>query len=294
MRKATKEAKVHTSWINDNVAYDEATRQFVERALTGPTAPRFLASLLPFQARVARLGMINSLAQVLLKATVPGVPDFYQGTELWDLTLVDPDNRRPVDFDRRMALLDAIERWLPPLVPPDPEGAPAGAPASASAVAPASVPAAPFSDTDQSARLAAVTEMLREWRDGRVKLYVTASLLRLRRLWPELFLRGDYVPLDTDLSVDAGLVAFARTHQHRTLIVIAPRLVSRVTNEEHWLPCGSLSWRASRVLLPAGFGARRYRNLFTGEDVRPAQHEDAEWIFAGDALRTMPVALLIG
>src|SRR5690606_19851364 len=101
MLKAVREAKVHTSWINQNRAYEDAVVQFVralfERGEKGP----FLSELIPFAQRLARFGLFNSLSQTLLKLTVPGVPDIYQGNELWDFSLVDPDNRRPVDYTRR-------------------------------------------------------------------------------------------------------------------------------------------------------------------------------------------------
>jgi (1->4)-alpha-D-glucan 1-alpha-D-glucosylmutase len=112
MLKAAKEAKVHTSWIQDNEQYDAALVSFVERTLRGPSAIRFLESFAPFAHLVARAGMINSLAQVLLKIASPGVPDFYQGSELWDLNLVDPDNRRPVDYARRATWLEELRPLL--------------------------------------------------------------------------------------------------------------------------------------------------------------------------------------
>jgi len=99
MTKAVKEAKLRSSWINPDEAYENAVARFVEHVLTGPAAARFLPAFVPFQERVARVGLVNSLSQVVLKIASPGVPDFYQGTELWDLSLVDPDNRRPVDRD---------------------------------------------------------------------------------------------------------------------------------------------------------------------------------------------------
>jgi (1->4)-alpha-D-glucan 1-alpha-D-glucosylmutase len=105
MIKAAKEAKVYTSWISPDAAYDQAIGDYVRGVLTGVTAKKFLASFLPFQQRIARLGMVNSLAQVVLKIASPGVPDFYQGTERWDLSLVDPDNRQPVDFTQSARLL---------------------------------------------------------------------------------------------------------------------------------------------------------------------------------------------
>jgi (1->4)-alpha-D-glucan 1-alpha-D-glucosylmutase len=108
MAKAVREAKIHTSWIHQDVAYEEAVDRFVRRTLTGATAPRFFQAFLPLQRRLAQAGAVNSLAQLVLKLSSPGVPDFYQGTELWDLSLVDPDNRRPVDFDARAAALASL------------------------------------------------------------------------------------------------------------------------------------------------------------------------------------------
>ena len=103
MIKALREAKVHTSWLSPDEEYEAAVVRFVEAILDRAGRP-FLPAFEPFQARVAELGIYNSLAQLLIKITAPGVPDFYQGTELWDLTLVDPDNRRPVDYARRGVL----------------------------------------------------------------------------------------------------------------------------------------------------------------------------------------------
>src|SRR3989442_123776 len=108
MLKAAKEAKLHTSWISDNRAYDDALAGFVKQSLNGPNSQTFVAAFRPLAARVARLAMVNSLAQLVLKLASPGVPDFYQGSELWELSLVDPDNRRPVHVAQRPRLLDAL------------------------------------------------------------------------------------------------------------------------------------------------------------------------------------------
>ena len=126
--------------------------------------------------------MVNGLSQVALKIGSPGVPDFYQGSELWDLSLVDPDNRRPVDFGRRRALLAEVEKVVG-----------LGGPE----------------------RVAAVAAMMAHWRDGRIKLLVTALGLRLRHDWPDVFLSGGYLPLVTDVTVPAGLVAFVRIQDDR-------------------------------------------------------------------------------
>jgi (1->4)-alpha-D-glucan 1-alpha-D-glucosylmutase len=110
MTKASREAKVYTSWVNPDHEYEEAVRQFVAAVLNRSEANDFLDDFLPFQRRIAQYGMYNSLAQLLIKITAPGVPDFYRGTELWDFNLVDPDNRRPVDFGTRQTVLAAVRQ----------------------------------------------------------------------------------------------------------------------------------------------------------------------------------------
>ncbi|RPJ83828.1 MAG: malto-oligosyltrehalose synthase, partial [Acidobacteria bacterium] len=201
MLKAVHEAKVHTSWINPNENYDQGVAAFVERSLTGPTSKRFLAALDPLRRRVARLGALNSLAQLVLKATAPGVTDIYQGTELWDLSLVDPDNRRLVDYETRMRMLDDMEE----------------------AFSCAAVDAGP---SDAAAQERFVGGLVDEWRDDRIKLFVTAAVLRLRRSRPDLFLRGDYVPLAVEMAVAASLVSFARVRENDALVVAVPRLAA--------------------------------------------------------------------
>jgi (1->4)-alpha-D-glucan 1-alpha-D-glucosylmutase len=109
MNKALHEAKRNTSWINPNPEYDQAAAEFIARILDPDSAGDFLADLESFQQTVSHFGMFNSLAQTLLKVTAPGVPDTYQGTELWDFSLVDPDNRRPVDYDLRRRLLESLD-----------------------------------------------------------------------------------------------------------------------------------------------------------------------------------------
>jgi len=153
-----------------NEEYEEAVASFADALLSG--ANLFLEEFLPFQRKVARLGALNSLSQTLLKLTAPGVPDVYQGNELWDFSLVDPDNRRPVDYGLRNGLLADLKRMDP----------------------------------------ADARSVLEEdaWEDGRPKLYLTWKALELRRDMPELFERGEYVPLGTEGEMHDRLVAFAK------------------------------------------------------------------------------------
>jgi (1->4)-alpha-D-glucan 1-alpha-D-glucosylmutase len=260
MSKAVKEAKLHSSWINPNEPYEQAVADFVEKALTGDGAAAFLRDFLPFQDRIARSGMVNSLAQVALKIASPGVPDFYQGTELWDVTLVDPDNRRPVDYDQRRSALQAADDVL-------------------------SRPAAE--------RAEALRTLLARWPDGIVKTVVTTAGLRARQDAPDLFLEGDYLPLDTDISVPARVVAFARLHgDGHAAIVVAPTLSSQIVDDEHPLPVGE-RWKTSRVLLPSSLAGLTFRDVFTGAEVRPTTGTGGTWLFVGQVLATMPVALLV-
>ena len=264
MLKAAREAKLHTSWLTTNQPYEDALVQFVRRALSGAGGARMLAAFLPFQADVATLGMVNSLAQVTLKLGSPGVPDFYQGTDLWDLSLVDPDNRRPVDFVHRARLLDDVDRLLA---------------------------------LDPQARAASIAEWVRDWKDGRIKLLVTAAGLRLRGELPHVFSGGAYLPLDTEVTVPGGAVAFARSAQGhaatRDVVIFAtPRLCRAQVDGRSAAPLGGDWWKTSRIMLPADLADRTFRHELTGAEVRPTRAADTAWIFLGEAFHTVPMAIL--
>jgi (1->4)-alpha-D-glucan 1-alpha-D-glucosylmutase len=256
MAKATREAKVHTSWIHQNEEYGRAVEHFVTATLTGPTARRFLSSFVPFQRRIARLGMINSLSQLVLKLMSPGVPDFYQGTELWNLSLVDPDNRRPVDFADRRMLLDALQ----PLI--------------------SRLNAGETVDRE-------VEDLLDSWADGRIKLFVTTCGLHFRRAHSELLLSGAYCPLRVEGPAADHLVAFARHDASGTLVTVVPRLVTSLKLDACSLPRGPQAWGSTHVVLPEPGAARRFRHILTGQLVH-AEHV----LPAVDLFRTSPVAML--
>jgi (1->4)-alpha-D-glucan 1-alpha-D-glucosylmutase len=259
MLKAIREAKLHTSWLTPNEEYENATAAFVERALTGPGGARFVPAMLPFERRIAPLGLLNSLAQVTLKIGSPGVPDFYQGTDLWDLSLVDPDNRRPVDFPRRRALLDEVDAVLA---------------------------------ADPVERARRIGEWTAAWRDGRIKLLLTAAGLRLRRDLPDLFRSGAYVPLATEVTVPGDAVAFARTGGDRAVLFVAPRTASRLVPAGRSLPLGGECWKTSRVLLPPDLAGRTYRHEVTGAELRPTIAGSAAWLFVGQIFETVPMGML--
>jgi (1->4)-alpha-D-glucan 1-alpha-D-glucosylmutase len=259
MVKSAKEAKLHTSWLTPNQEYEDAIVKFVERVLSGAGGAKFLPTFRLLSARVAQIGMMNALAQVVLKIGSPGVPDFYQGSELWDLTLVDPDNRRKVDFDLRARMLTEVEQIL-------------------------SLPAAD--------RIAAVAGLVNDWADGRVKLLVTTVGLRLRREWPDVFLSGRYMPLVTGVTVNGDVAAFARIRDDQCVIIAAPRLSARLVSVDQPLPLGGNSWKTSRIMLPPELAGRRFRHEITGAEIVPTSAADETWIFAGQAFETISVAIL--
>jgi (1->4)-alpha-D-glucan 1-alpha-D-glucosylmutase len=229
MHKALHEAKVHSSWINPDPAYDDAVRQFTAAILDTEKNRPFLDDLHAFAGRVAHYGYFNSLAQALIKFTAPGVPDTYQGTELWDFSLVDPDNRRPVDFDLRARLLADLQAR---------------------------------SESGDVRRLA--RELVESKEDGRVKLYLTWRALNLRREQPGLFAEGDYVPLEVDGARREHLFAFLRRRAKAWALVAVPRLLTAVIADDQ-APLGGV-WGDAAVRLPAE-APRQWRNVLTAERV---------------------------
>ncbi|CAN7614863.1 malto-oligosyltrehalose synthase [Variovorax sp. LjRoot290] len=231
MQKAARESKLNTRWTYPNEGYERALEGFV-RALFRPGADnRFLDELKIMGARLAWFGALNSLSLALLKYGSPGVPDLYQGNELMDLSLVDPDNRRPVDFRLREQRLNELE---------------------ALAKAP-----------DMPAR---VNALAREPHDGRAKLWLVWRMLSLRRAQPVLFREGRYEPLGASGVQAAHVVAFARRHEEQTLVVIAGRLFTGLDSAEGEPPLGEV-WQDTSVRLPDAADGAAFANVLTGETI---------------------------
>ena len=209
MTKSMREAKLHSTWAAPNEAYEGAVVGFIHDALDVTRRNAFLEAFLPFQAALARIGMVNGLSQTLLKLTSPGVPDIYQGCELWNLSLVDPDNRLPVDYDARRTLLEEVEGVV---------------------------------------ERGAVSTLLERWTDGAVKLAVTRQALAVRAEKPEVFSAGEYLPLDATGDRADHVVAYARRAGDDTVLVAVPRLVGQLGEAPDWgntaipLPRGT-RWR---------------------------------------------------
>lgn len=194
MVKAVREAKVRSTWDSPNTAYEDALLDFVGQSLDPERSRAFLAAFLPFQERVARLGVRNSLAQTVLKLTLPGVPDIYQGSELWDLSMTDPDNRRPVDYCSRARMLDDLSAGASPSLP----------------------------------------ALLEQWQDGRIKLAVISRILHFRRDSPELFSDGDYDVLLSEGPKSGQVCAFVRRSGEQNMLVAIARFPAALEIGPDW------------------------------------------------------------
>jgi (1->4)-alpha-D-glucan 1-alpha-D-glucosylmutase len=247
IRKASREASLRTSWLAPDEAYESALEAFV-RDLLGPRDGNpFLEEVEWFVGRIAPTGAVNGLSQLALKLTVPGVPDFYQGTELWDQSLVDPDNRRPVDYGTRIGSL---------------AGRPRGADAWRA--------------------------LLTSWRSGVLKQHLAARLLELRRERPDLFLSGDYRPLEGRGTHSGRIVGFAREGGGGALVVVVPRLVhSLMDGADVPLPRG---WEGTTVSLPLRWAGRPLRDVFTGLEATPGPTGELR---VGELLSRLPVSVLL-
>ena len=252
MIKAVREAKAITSWININREYEEAIIRFIDAILQNSADNEFLIDFLEFQEKTAYYGALNSLAQTLLKITLPGLPDFYQGNELWDFNLVDPDNRRPVDFRKRQDLLSGLLE---------------------------------IEKTGKSL----ITDMLAHWRDGRIKLYVIYKALNYRRDHPNLFQRGDYIPLRLEGRRQENVFAFTRCHDNKWVLVAVPRFFTGLTDVES-PPCGKRVWGDDRTLLPDG-SPQNWFNVFSGEILHVRSGSNV--LLTSEVFQTTPVALFI-
>ena len=254
MEKALHEAKVHTSWISPNVEYDRAVREFVARALARATENAFLEDFRQFQAPIASAGIWNSISQTLLKIAAPGMPDFYQGTDLWCFDLVDPDNRRPVDFELRRSMISKLR--------------------------------------EQSAKDSAglMERLVANPCDGAIKMYVTNRALQFRKTHRPLFAQGSYASLAGVGARANHVVAFARGFEQRTAIALAGRFFLKLRNS-HPHPVGDV-WGNTAVALPQDIARQSFHDVLTGRAVAVEQRDGQAVIPLAQAFSHCPVALL--
>jgi len=256
MEKALREAKVNTSWVSPNTEYEAAVHSFLDAILANSASNLFLEQFTPFQARIAKAGMFNSLSQTLLKITAPGLPDLYQGTEVWNFSLADPDNRRAVDYARLQALLaqlHAAESEDPPLL---------------------------------------LDRLLADPADGSLKLYVTRCALRFRREHRALFAHGSYVPLRAAGEKNKHVVAFARSFRGATVLVLAGRFFAQLESDVR-PPIGAETWEDTEVVLRKQIPAVPYRDVFTGKTIASVSRDGDFALSLAEAFAHLPIAMLV-
>ncbi len=257
MVKAIREAKVRTSWINIEALYEKATISFIDSVLRKGPGNLFLADFADFQKNISNWGMYNSLSQALLKIASPGVADFYQGTELWDFSLVDPDNRRPIDYALRMRALEEMKREET------------------------------MKRREEFARLLTMNRT-----DGRIKIYLIYKALTYRKSKTELFESGEYIPLETFGAHADSACAFARRLGDSVLLCAVPRFLTRLIGNVEELPLGEKVWEDSVIAIPGDRPGLQYWNIFTGGRVAGRDHGGVPGLQLGEVFRDFPVALL--
>ncbi|MFZ1942464.1 MAG: malto-oligosyltrehalose synthase [Acidobacteriaceae bacterium] len=268
MGKALREAKVHTSWVNPSNEYDAAVEKFVQQTLCGKSSTEFLASFVPFAERLATLAAWESVSQVALKLMSPGVIDTYQGGELWDLSLVDPDNRRPVDYETRRQRLHALTKDVF-----DPQ----------------------LSSEQRSQALARICQ---SWWTGDVKMLYVAQGLRLREKESELLLRGSYHAMNVEGPNSDNVIAFAREHQGKILLTIAARWFGSLLPQPAALT--ELEKNFGQTFIETtGIKASstkpvKFTNVLTGATVHAESVNGAMRLNVGESLASFPAVWLIG
>ena len=222
LQKAFREAKVNSNWTSPNEEYEAAAKKFAVSLLDKKGA--FWKTFTSFHQKISDFGIINSLSQVILKFTCPGVADVYQGTELWDLSLVDPDNRRLVDYEKRLKLLEE------------------------------------FDENNDDQDTAALWKNLWEERyNAKIKLSLIRVLFNARKNNPELFEKGKYLPLEVEGQFKDHIFAFAREYQQKFCVVVVPLSVATLC-ENQKCDIASFDWKDTKVLLPDN-AAKDFQNV---------------------------------
>ena len=241
--KAVREAKLRSTWTDPNSEYEGACQQYLRALLLGEECRTLRSDIAEAAAELAPAGAVNSLTQTLLRMTTPGVPDLYQGADYWDFSLVDPDNRRPVDFDRRQATFD-------------PQAQPG--------------------------------ELVANWKDGRIKQWLIARTLLLRRARPRLFTEGRYLPLKVEGEHAERIIAFARELDGDWLVVVAARLSSPLLADSQIPQIPAQRWGDTLVRVPEALNGHAMERLFDGTTVTPKQ----AGLRVTEVLQQLPVAVL--
>lgn len=255
MEKALKEAKIHTSWINPNKEYDQAVQQFIKKILDPESSGPFLKDFQAFVPRVVSLGMLNSLSQLLIKLTSPGIPDIYQGNEIWDFSLVDPDNRNPVDYSKRKEMLADL-----------------GAKAKKG---PSNI----------------LEECLKSPQDGKIKMLITLQTLMLRQKLPDLFAKGSYIPINVQGDKQNHAIAYGRKLDDKGIVVISGRFFSFLMTDFQ-TPVEPNLWKGTHIVLPVEMAKFGFRNVFTGAKAASEKANGESIIHLDQVMKPLPFVLL--
>jgi (1->4)-alpha-D-glucan 1-alpha-D-glucosylmutase len=258
MLKAIREAKDNSSWISPNTPYEDALLKFIDAILSHREKNPFLKDFEILQKKVSYFGMFNSLSQTLLKITSPGTPDFYQGAEVWDFSLVDPDNRRPVNFDIRKDMLKVLKKKM---------------------------------TTNGIDLLGFVRELVQKWSDGSIKLYVTFRSLNDRNKNHQLFMDGGYIPLVSDGEHKEHVCAYARKKEGKVVLVVVPRFLTSLIQMNE-LPFGKTTWEDSWLVMPREIAAVRFSNIFTDETIGLVERDGKAALSLDQVFANFPVAML--
>ena len=226
--KVVREAKVYTAWVKPDETYENAFLHFIENILAVSETNLFLKDFMEFQKYISYFGIFNSLSQTLIKMTVPGIPDFYQGSELWDLNLVDPDNRRPVDYSRREELITLI-------------------------------------DKNQNDKKKLFGYLFSNMENGALKLYLIKKVMAVRRKHTTLFNEGKYSHINCSGDFGKNVISFMRKNENHIAVIVAPRFVTELT-EQNRLPLGKNTWKNTFIRIP--FETEKLENVITNEVIR--------------------------
>ncbi|MEJ2614937.1 MAG: malto-oligosyltrehalose synthase [Ignavibacteriaceae bacterium] len=251
LTKSMREAKEHSSWTRPEMEYESTAHSFVENILTAGS--EFYRDFYSFQKKIAFYGVYNSLSQTLIKSTAPGIPDFYQGTESWDLFLVDPDNRQPVDFNLR-------REYLNELIKKDKE-------------------------LNSESRIAFLQNLLANPSDAKIKLYIIYKSLQVRNDNLEIYNEGNFIPLETGGKFKDNLIAYARNFEDNIIITLAPRFLTELVGEST-LPVGVDVWNDTYIKLNK-LNTSLMTNKLTGETF-----EKKDRILIGELFKNFPFGLL--
>lgn len=256
--KSVKESKVHTSWLNVNSEYEQAISNFIKKIFNHPFGHPFWKLFLPFQNLVSNIGYLHSISQCVLKLTSPGVPDIYQGSEIFKSNFVDPDNRRPVDYKKIYECVEAIQ----PLINFNPE-------------------------TDN---LELFKQILLPLGSNSIKLFYITTILNFRNKNPDLFKQGKYIPLSIVGKNANHFVAFARLLDQEALIVIIPRLVRNLISKENPLQINNEMIDDTAIELPLDLENFQWTDICT----KNIKTNFKEKLCIVNILEILPIGILYG